>query len=189
MLHCSEAGRAMSLVFLGPTQAIAETTLTKAIYPSNSLRSPKSMKCCSHTLLFLPQEKAKKPIKACLRRGRIGSAWEKGDSCLLFPFRNRKAITSCVSYSTASTNFCHPRALSLSHLPAPCQYLSFPSSPITVQLFGPQDTLTSLVSSTSISPCYFLFSLSLFLHHPPLDKTGTDPAAEEGECSLWAGQS
>lgn len=58
MLHCSDTGRAMGLVFLGSTQATAETALPKAIHPSHSLRSSNSMKCFSNTFISLPQEKA-----------------------------------------------------------------------------------------------------------------------------------
>lgn len=99
-------------------------------------------------------------------------AWEKGDICLLFNFRNWKTSPPCVSSPTVQTSLCHSQAPSISHLPALFHRLSFLPSPITVRLFEPQDALTPLISSIFTSLCYFLFSGLLFLHHSLLDKTG-----------------
>lgn len=147
MLHYSIPGRVTHLVFLGHTQATEDTTMPNAIRLFHCLRSPNSISALP-TLPFLYRRRKQKSIKACLRTRRTGTAWEKGDSCLIFNFRNWKTSPPCVSFPTAPVNLWKLQAPSRSHLPVLFRCPSFPSCPITVQLFGTQDALTQLVSST-----------------------------------------
>lgn len=149
----------MHMTFLGHTQATADTTMPNAIHLFHCLRSPNSTSALP-TLSFLYHRRKQKSIKAYLRMGRIGTAREKQDSCLLFNFRNWQTSPPCVSFPTAQINLRNLQAPSLSDLPVLFHCPSFPSSPITVQFFGTQDSLTPLVSST-------FYSLQFFLSNSP----------------------
>lgn len=112
MLHCGNMGRTTGLVFLGPTQATAETTLPKAIHPSHSLRPPYSMKCCSNMLISLRQEKAE-IYKGLFKKGKDWDCMETGDSCFLFNFSNWKTPPPCVSSPKPQQTSATPKLLPL----------------------------------------------------------------------------
>lgn len=89
-----------------------------------------------------------------------------------------------VSSHTAPISLYHPQAPCCSHLPALFYCLSFPTTLITVQLFGPQNALPPVFSSTSKPLCYFLFSVLLIFHHSHWNKMGKSSSRGRGVLPL-----